>query len=121
MAGHPSLTHVGRKRVRGGGRFIFLGYSTSSKAYRVFNKRTLVVEESIHVVFDESRNQSDHPIEEEENIIEDKLEDKLDDLNQNKNNLEENEVNDTSKKDLDTSLPKDWRYASSHPQGANYW
>ena len=33
---------------------IFLGYSTSSKAYRVFNKRTLVVEESIHVIFDES-------------------------------------------------------------------
>ncbi|KAK8608159.1 hypothetical protein V6N13_023590 [Hibiscus sabdariffa] len=33
---------------------IFLGYSLSSKAYRVFNKRTLVVEESIHVVFDDN-------------------------------------------------------------------
>ncbi|KAG8639749.1 hypothetical protein MANES_14G166140v8 [Manihot esculenta] len=33
---------------------IFLGYSTSSKSYRVFNKRTLIVEESMHVVFDES-------------------------------------------------------------------
>jgi transposase InsO family protein len=32
---------------------IFLGYSTSSKAYRIFNKRTQVVEESIHVIFDE--------------------------------------------------------------------
>ena len=31
---------------------IFLGYSSSSKAYRVFNKKTMVVEESIHVVFD---------------------------------------------------------------------
>ena len=30
---------------------IFLGYSTSRKAYRVFNKRTLVVEESMHVFF----------------------------------------------------------------------
>ena len=37
---------------------IFLGYSTSSKAYRVFNKHTLVVEESIHVIFDESNNLS---------------------------------------------------------------
>ena len=37
---------------------IFLGYSTSSKAYRIFNKRTLVVEESMHVVFDESNNKS---------------------------------------------------------------
>ena len=35
---------------------IFLGYSSTSKAYRVFNKRTLVIEESMHVVFDESCN-----------------------------------------------------------------
>ena len=35
---------------------IFLGYSTTSKAYRIFNKRSLVVEESIHVFFDESRH-----------------------------------------------------------------
>ena len=86
---------------------IFLSYSASSKAYRVFNKRTLVVEESVHVVFDESTNQSDHPLEEEENIIEDKLEDKLDDLNLNENNLQENEDNDIFKIDLDASLPKD--------------
>ena len=33
---------------------IFLGYSTTSKVYRVFNKRTLTVEESIHVIFDET-------------------------------------------------------------------
>ena len=32
---------------------IFLGYFTTSKAYRVFNKHTLVVQESIHVAFDE--------------------------------------------------------------------
>ena len=30
---------------------IFLGYSTSSKAFRVFNKRTMVVDESIRVIF----------------------------------------------------------------------
>ena len=34
---------------------IFLGYSTTSKAYRVFNKRSLVVEESIHVMFNETQ------------------------------------------------------------------
>ncbi|GKV13717.1 hypothetical protein SLEP1_g24703 [Rubroshorea leprosula] len=33
---------------------IFVGYSTSNKAYRVYNKRTKVIEESIHVVFDET-------------------------------------------------------------------
>ena len=31
----------------------FVGYSSSSKAYRVFNKRTQCIEESIHIVFDE--------------------------------------------------------------------
>ena len=30
---------------------IFLGYFINSKAYRIFNKRTLIVEESIHVIF----------------------------------------------------------------------
>ena len=33
---------------------IFLGYLNSSKAYRVYNKRILVVEKSMHVRFDES-------------------------------------------------------------------
>nr|GFB03268.1 hypothetical protein [Tanacetum cinerariifolium] len=32
---------------------IFVGYSTHSRAYRVFNKRTQVIMESIHVNFDE--------------------------------------------------------------------
>nr|GEU70133.1 retrovirus-related Pol polyprotein from transposon TNT 1-94 [Tanacetum cinerariifolium] len=32
---------------------IFVGYSTQSRAYRVFNKRTRVVVETIHVNFDE--------------------------------------------------------------------
>ena len=37
---------------------VFLGYSNSSKAYRVYNKRTLIVEESMHVTFDESNPSS---------------------------------------------------------------
>ena len=35
---------------------IFLGYSTSSKAFKGFNKRIMVVEEFIHVIFNESNN-----------------------------------------------------------------
>lgn len=31
-------------------------YSKWSKVYRVYNKRTLVVEESMHVIFDKSNN-----------------------------------------------------------------
>jgi len=35
---------------------IFLVYSSHSKAYKVFNKRTLYVEESVHILFDESNS-----------------------------------------------------------------
>jgi len=35
---------------------IFLGYFSHSKAYKVFNKRTLCVEESVYVLFDESNS-----------------------------------------------------------------
>ncbi|RDY11998.1 hypothetical protein CR513_03233, partial [Mucuna pruriens] len=34
----------------------FIGYSTMSKAYRVYNFRTLKVEESIHVKFNDSKH-----------------------------------------------------------------
>lgn len=34
---------------------IFLGYSLNSKAYRLFNKRTQKIEESVHVVFHETK------------------------------------------------------------------
>nr|GEY36859.1 retrovirus-related Pol polyprotein from transposon TNT 1-94 [Tanacetum cinerariifolium] len=37
---------------------IFVGYSTQSRAYRVFNKRTNVIMESIHVNFDELPTQA---------------------------------------------------------------
>nr|GEZ88994.1 retrovirus-related Pol polyprotein from transposon TNT 1-94 [Tanacetum cinerariifolium] len=36
-----------------GDKCIFMGYSNQSRAYRVFNKRTRVIMESIHVNFDE--------------------------------------------------------------------
>jgi len=35
---------------------IFLGYSLHSHAYRVYNMRTMVVEESMHVAFDETEH-----------------------------------------------------------------
>ena len=63
---------------------IFLGYSTTSKAFRVFNKRTLVVVESTHVIFDESNafskeksKEEDDDVGLEESMIDLKLGDKL--------------------------------------------
>ena len=37
---------------------IFLGYFTSNKMYRIINKQILVVEESIHMIFDEANDSS---------------------------------------------------------------
>ena len=47
-----SLENLIQKRIL----VFFLVNSSISKAYRVFNKRTLVIEESMHVVFDEYCN-----------------------------------------------------------------
>nr|GEU68910.1 hypothetical protein [Tanacetum cinerariifolium] len=44
-----------------GDAYIFVGYSTQSRAYKVFNKRTRVIVETIHVNFDElPQMASDH-------------------------------------------------------------
>ena len=45
---------------------IFLGYSSHSKAYKVFNKRTLCVEESVNVLFDESNSLSENDVQDED-------------------------------------------------------
>jgi len=41
---------------------IFLGYSSYSKAYKVFKKRTLCAEGSVHVLFDESNSLSENDV-----------------------------------------------------------
>jgi len=45
---------------------IFLAYSSHSKAYKVFNKRTLCVEESVHVLFDESNCLIENDVQDED-------------------------------------------------------
>ncbi|KAH9792467.1 hypothetical protein KPL71_004134 [Citrus sinensis] len=100
---------------------IFLGYSNSSKAYRVYNKRTLVVEESMHVTFDESNPFSPKKVvvdddageeEQEEEASNDNQEDAphgIQEEHHEEPNVEQNEG--TSQ-----TLPKEWRYVSSHPK-----
>ena len=48
---------------------IFLGYSSQSKAYKVLNKRTNRVEESVHVVFNESNREIKGNSEDEQNEV----------------------------------------------------
>ena len=96
---------------------IFLGYSTSSKAYRMFNKSSLIVEESIHVIFDESLTRKSKELKEEEETSNNSK--KYND-NQNKqtriDNEEENDKDEDLIESIHPSLPRDWRYANSHPK-----
>nr|GEZ81788.1 retrovirus-related Pol polyprotein from transposon TNT 1-94 [Tanacetum cinerariifolium] len=49
-----TLDHLGMFKAKGGEGY-FIGYSMSSKAFRVFNKRTKRVEENLHVDFLENK------------------------------------------------------------------
>nr|GEX79756.1 ribonuclease H-like domain-containing protein [Tanacetum cinerariifolium] len=49
-----TLDHLGKYDAKGDEGY-FVGYSTSSKAFRVFNKRTKKVEENLHVDFLENK------------------------------------------------------------------
>ena len=48
---------------------MFVGYSSSSKAYRVFNKRTQCIEENIHVVVDEDGSLKSDASNDEDELI----------------------------------------------------
>ena len=94
---------------------IFVGYALSSKAFRVYNKRTMTIEESIHIAFDESNPQlvgKDVVIENvadlcpkpsEETNIEKKVEE----------NEDGTPPNEEKSQHLD--LPQEWRTSKDHP------
>ncbi|KAH9770099.1 Integrase catalytic domain-containing protein [Citrus sinensis] len=102
---------------------IFLGYSNSSKAYRVYNKRTLVVEESMHVTFDES-----NPFSAEKGVANDDADGDLQEESskeiqenapqQNQEDRQEEQTNTEleQQEGISQTLPKEWRYVSSHPK-----
>ncbi|KAK2967423.1 hypothetical protein RJ640_022355 [Escallonia rubra] len=108
---------------------IFLGYSNNSMAYRVYNKSTLVVEESINVTFDET-----NPFLRRTNIVNvDDMDNDLrtldisDTLQGNPKEIDlgeqpsssqggnEEAINDASNLDNSQELPKDWTYKKDHP------
>ncbi|KAH9762987.1 hypothetical protein KPL70_001016 [Citrus sinensis] len=102
---------------------IFLGYSNSSKAYRVYNKRTLVVEESMHVTFDES-----NPSYAEKGVVNDEADGELQEESSKENQEHAPQENQEDRQEEQTNmeleqqegssqtLPKEWRYVSSHPK-----
>nr|XP_012574012.1 uncharacterized protein LOC105852565 [Cicer arietinum] len=90
---------------------IFIGYSLSSKAFIIFNKRTLLVEESMHVSFDESNPLKENKIVfyDDDDFISDTSKD-----NQDDQPTQENEVN-IEQQDQNDNLPKEWRTYKDHP------
>jgi hypothetical protein len=77
---------------------IFLGYFSFSKAYRVHNNRTLYLEESMYVVFEETQN--------------DKIDEIIDDINEN---VEHISLNDKTLMEDNNEKMKD-QPSSSHQQ-----
>ena len=105
------------------GKGIFLGYSQSNKAYRVYNKRLFTVEEFVHVTFDESylRNiKKDISFHDASVSSEDILKDTEKGIDQPEAVKLEEEEDDNPEKDKDESrtkvddLPLAWMSSKDH-------
>ena len=83
---------------------IFLGYSTSSKAFRIYNKRRMTIEESVHVTFDET-----NPKSVVENV-DDVAEMLGKSLQEDKDKGKEDNVQAPHQ-----DLPMEWRVSKNHP------
>ena len=92
---------------------IFLGYSLQSKAYRIYNKRTMNIEESIHVTFDES-----NAILSRKNMLDD-IADSLEHMNiheqDSKGNDKGNNEDPPEEVKSNDELPKEWKASKDHP------
>ena len=101
--------------------------SNTSKAYRVFNKSSLTIEESIHVQFEES-NVFVKNVVEIDSLKEDmeratlKNSPTVEDMQKDdeRNELQENEVQGNKIQEVEVEptqpLSKDWRYNPHHPK-----
>ena len=123
LAKFDSKTHKG----------IFLGYSERSKAFRVYNKETLRVEESIHVKFNDKKS-GNNTLELDEDFADLQVRDKQEETTPSdiKNDASDDKpvsasvcasgnASGTTSGDRDESEPEpeaknNWRYKSTHPE-----
>ena len=97
---------------------IFLGYAINSKAYRVYNKKNFVVQESMHVVFYESNHfipivHSDEDVKINQKDIQIQIYDTFkDDLINAQTPVKELE---NQSEQVSNELPKSWKFVSNHP------
>ena len=94
---------------------IFVGYSNTSKSYRVFNKSSHTIEESMHVKFEESNAIV-------ENVVEiDSLGENMEKISLKDSRIQEDKqepIGEVQKDEVEQSQPhpKNWRYATNHPK-----
>lgn len=104
---------------------IFLGYAQSSKAFRVYNKRLKIVEESVHVSFDESYPKNvgkdvffDDAVISTESILKDQddqsYEPLLAKVVEESGIVSKEEVKD-EKETHEENLPDEWKTVKDHP------
>ena len=93
---------------------IFLSYSLTSKAFRVFNKRTLVFEESIHVIFN-SLSRKDFLDDDDVGI----LQENIDEASQEKEKNQE-EIKDDESKEEELNEPQHIEKEPSYPKERLY-
>ncbi|XP_070040368.1 uncharacterized protein [Nicotiana tomentosiformis] len=110
---------------------IFLGYSLSSRAYRVYNKRTLCIEESIHVVFvDTNPHLGNEKVLEDEKIsivpksavtgkdYQEELTGQQDQSTEEYNEVQESsstEQSTTEERETTTTIPNEWKSEPRYP------
>jgi len=93
---------------------IFLGYSLNSKAFQIYNKRTMIIEESIHVAFDKT-----NPIRLRKEILDD-ITDSLRDMHihekghkgKGDGNNKDSQINENQ---TNVDLPKEWQTSRYRP------
>ncbi|EOY16719.1 Uncharacterized protein TCM_035590 [Theobroma cacao] len=104
---------------------IFLGYALNSKAYKVFDKRTLAIKESIHIVFYKANVAQRMVLLDDDNAndIKKKMENvSLDNKENDGERSKEKEDNEPPLKDLQRTeeqhndLPRSLRFVRNHPQ-----
>ncbi|KAL3534607.1 hypothetical protein ACH5RR_003068 [Cinchona calisaya] len=96
---------------------IFPGYSSDKKAYRVYNRRTLLIEEVVHVTFDETNDVISKNLCEDEDVGILKELEKLVIHEEHQEitssvDVNNHQINDEKNEDI----RKAWRFISSHPQ-----
>lgn len=106
---------------------IFLGYSLSSKAYRIYNKRTLVIEESMHVSFDETNPTKVEEVscDDDDDIMEAPTKDTTEDAESElpkEDSVKERQIDSINHQDDNLQqeknhpdLPREWRIHRDHP------